>query len=110
MGIFDFFTKETDRPAEKNKNRVAIGKPINTRENNGGALQVFRPKEFADLTPIIDALKNNRSVIVYVDKMNKGDDMRAIDILSGAIYALDGSMMPIEDNVYICTLDGLTEN
>ena len=42
--------------------------------------------------------------------MKKGDDMRAIDILSGAIYALDGSMMPIEDNVYICTLDGLAES
>ena len=110
MGIFDFFTKETERPAEKSGRQIAIGKPINTRETNGGALQVFRPKEFADLTPIIDALKHNRSVIVYINQMKKGDDMRAIDILSGAIYALDGSMMPIEDSVYICTLEGLAES
>ncbi len=107
MSIFDFFVKENE-PKETEKNNATIGNPINMRTVNGGALQVFKPKKFDDFRVIIDALKHNQSAIVYFDELKRDDPQRCLDVLSGAIYALDGSVMPIENNVYIFTLDGVT--
>lgn len=106
MGIFDFFTKEVDRP--QGKQGSAIGKPINSRASNGGAIKVFHPKSYDDIQKIIETLKSNQPAIVYLNTLKKEDAQRALDMLSGAIFALDGGVMPIENNIYIFTLDGIT--
>jgi cell division inhibitor SepF len=109
MGIFDFFTKEVERPRdEKGRQQAVIGKPINSRESNGGAMQVFHPRSFDDVQKIIETLKANRPAIVYLNTLKKDDAQRALDMLSGAIFALDGGVMPIEKDIYIFTLDGVT--
>ena len=106
MGIFDFFTKETNKP--KSAKQPPIGKPINSRDTNGGAMQVFHPRSFDDLQKIIETLKNNQPAIVYLKNLRHEDAQRALDMLSGAIFALDGGVMPIEKDIYIFTLDGVT--
>ncbi|MBR2968451.1 MAG: cell division protein SepF [Clostridia bacterium] len=109
MGIFDFFTKEVDRPKDaRGKQAAVIGKPINSRESNGGAMQVFHPRSFDDVQKIIETLKANKPAIVYLNTLKKDDAQRALDMLSGAIFALDGGVMPIEKDIYIFTLDGVT--
>lgn len=104
MGIFDFLTKEV--PAES-KPKSNIGRPVNARETNRGAVQVFHPKSFDDLQTVIETLKRNRPCIVYLDNMKHEDGQRVIDMLSGAVFALDGGVMPIEKNIYLFTLDGV---
>ncbi len=108
MGIFDFFTKEVENQKEPGRQGVIIGKPINTRDTNGGAMQVFRPRSFDDVQKIIETLKNNQPAIVYLNQLKSADAQRALDMLSGAIFALDGGVMPIEKDIYIFTLDGVT--
>lgn len=110
MGIFDFFTKEVDQPKDRQTGRqtATIGKPINSRQSNGGAMEVFHPKSFDDVQTIIETLKANRPAIVYLNTLKKDDAQRALDMLSGAIFALDGGVMPIETGIYIFTLDGVT--
>ena len=107
MGIFDFFTKEVNEKKDE-RNTPSIGKPINTRETNGGAMQVFHPRSFEDIQKIIETLKNNQPAIVYLNGLKKDDAQRSLDMLSGAIFALDGGVMPIEKDIYIFTLDGVT--
>lgn len=106
MGIFDFFTKEVEQ--NNTKQTTQFGKPLNTRDTNGGAMQVFRPRSFDDVQKIIETLKSNQPVIVYLNTLKRDDAQRALDMLSGAIYALDGGVMPIEQDIYIFTLDGVT--
>ncbi len=108
MGIFDFFTKETDKTKEAGRQAPPMGKPINSRSTNGGAMQVFHPRSFDDVQKIIETLKANQPAIVYLNTLKKDDAQRALDMLSGAIFALDGGVMPIEKDIYIFTLDGLT--
>ncbi len=107
MGIFDFFTKEVNEKKDERKT-PSIGKPINTRETNGGAMQVFHPRSFEDIQKIIETLKNNQPAIVYLNDLKKDDAQRSLDMLAGAIFALDGGVMPIEKDIYIFTLDGVT--
>ncbi len=107
MGIFDFFTKETETKKD-DRRTPPIGRPINSRETNGGAMQVFHPKSFDDIQKIIETLKNNQPAIVYLNGLKKDDAQRSLDMLSGAIFALDGGVMPIEKDIYIFTLDGVT--
>lgn len=111
MGIFDFFTREvTDgKGLQQGQDRRAIvGKPINSREANGGAVQLFHPRSFDDVQNIIEMLKHNRSVIVYLSDLKHEDGQRVIDMLAGAAFALEGSILPIENNIYMVTLDGIT--
>ena len=72
MGIFDFFTKEVDRPKDaRGKQAAVIGKPINSRESNGGAMQVFHPRSFDDVQKIIETLKANKPAIVYLNTLKR---------------------------------------
>ena len=107
MGIFDFFTKEVNEKKDERKT-PSIGKPINTRETNSDAMQVFHPRSCEDIQKIIETLKNNQPAIVYLNGLKKDDAQRSLDMLSGAIFALDGGVMPIEKDIYIFTLDGVT--
>ena len=107
MSIFDFFTTETTRGSAGRENS-SIGKPINTRTSNGSAMQVFHPHGFGDLQSIIEILKKNQSAVVYLNNLKQEDAQRALDVLSGAIFALDGSVLPVEKGIYIFTLDGVT--
>ena len=71
-------------------------------------MQVFHPRSFEDIQKIIETLKNNQPAIVYLNDLKKDDAQRSLDMLAGAIFALDGGVMPIEKDIYIFTLDGVT--
>ena len=63
----------------------------------------YHPKSFADLYPIIDALRLGRPVIVYCTELKEATAVRVLDILAGATYALKGSWQPIVNEVFLFT-------
>lgn len=62
-----------------------------------GNVTIYSPKTYADVQDMIDNLKRNESIIVNLDGIESESAQRILDFLSGAAYALGGSMRRVKE-------------
>ncbi len=70
----------------------------------GGAKQevvLFRPVSFNETSKAADHLKNNKAVVLNLEEVDKAMARRVVDILSGAVYALEGDVTKIAKSAYL---------
>ena len=77
----------------------------NNRNNrNNGKIQLYVPKNFDESFGIIKDIKNGFTAIVNVEVANQQIGQRIIDVISGAMYALDGDCKKMGEKQYIFSL------
>lgn len=62
---------------------------------------ISQPTTFEQATNICDLLKQKKSVIVNLEYVNKEVARRIIDVVSGAVYALDGHMQKVSNSIIL---------
>lgn len=90
--------RQDDRPKSAN-NLVAL----NTKKKDRSKVVLAEPRVFAEAQDISDHLKENRAVIVNLQRMSKEQSRQVVNFLSGVVYALEGSMTTIGHNTILCT-------
>ena len=74
-------------------------------------IQVYEPKTFADAETIAKSIVDGRAAIMNIRRMRTDEAQRAIDFLTGVIYALNGTIQKIGHKVLLispanCTVEG----
>ncbi len=87
-----------ERPKATN-NLVAL----NSKKKERSKVVLAEPRVFAEAQDISDHLKENRAVIVNLQRMSKEQSRQVVNFLSGVVYALEGSMTSIGHNTILCT-------
>lgn len=80
---------------------------------SGSKVLVVEPEFFNDAPVICDNLKGNKTVVVNLENADYEDGRKIFDFLNGAVYALDGTIQKISENVFILapsTVDVITES
>lgn len=62
---------------------------------------VVEPSSFDDVQGMTDHLKNRRPVIVNLEQAEPELAKRVVDFVSGATYALDGSMQKVGKGIFL---------
>ncbi len=62
---------------------------------------IFTPKSYDDVGRLIDHLKRGEQLIVDFSTTNQGVVARILDFMSGAIYALGGSVRKITQDIFL---------
>ena len=62
---------------------------------------ISQPTSFEQSESICDLLKEKKSVIVNLDYVNKDIARRIIDVISGAVHALDGHMQKVSNSIFL---------
>lgn len=62
---------------------------------------ISQPTTFEQAANICDLLKEKKSVIVNLEYVNKDVARRIIDVVSGAVHALDGHMQKISNSIVL---------
>lgn len=62
---------------------------------------ISQPTTFEQAATICDLLKQKKSVIVNLEYVNKDVARRIIDVISGAVHALDGHMQKISNSIVL---------
>ena len=62
---------------------------------------VIEPKSIEECRKLIDNLRNNKPVIINLEKVETDLARKMFDFLSGATYALQGSIQRINQNIYL---------
>lgn len=82
---------------------AAYGSPY-----NGSGVVINSPKTYEDVQLLIDHLKLREQVIVDFSMVNQASVYRILDFMSGAIYALGGSIQQITKNIFLFAPAGVT--
>jgi len=64
---------------------------------------LFEPRSFDEVDEIAVHLKQKKACVVNLHRLQKEYSQRTIDFLSGVVFALDGSIQKIGNNVILCT-------
>lgn len=80
----------------------------NQKPRSNGKIQVYVPKSFEEAFGIIRDVKSGFTAMVNVEVANPQVAQRIIDVISGAIYALDGECKKMGEKQYIFSLSAET--
>ena len=71
------------------------------RVSGGMKMIVYHPVSYEDTQNIIDNIKNRKPVIVNMEELEIECAQRILDFLSGAVYALNGTMSKISRGIFV---------
>ena len=85
------FTERPQQPADK------------ASRNDSGAFRmvVIEPKSIDECRKLIDNLRNNKPIIINLEKVETDLARKMFDFLTGATYALQGNIQRINQNIYL---------
>ena len=62
---------------------------------------LFHAKTFDDAARAADELRKRKAIILNMENVDKSLTRRVVDFLSGAVYALDGSVKKVAQSTYL---------
>ncbi|MEG1524054.1 MAG: cell division protein SepF [Clostridia bacterium] len=83
------------------RNAAAANNGANLPISGGMKMIVYHPVSYEDTQAIIDNLKNRKPVIVNMEELEVDCAQRILDFLSGAVYALNGTMCKISRGIFV---------
>lgn len=81
---------------EINNNRV-----VNFQSKNQMKMILLEPKSFDECPKIVDHLKSRKPVILNLEKLDSNLARKVFDFISGAVYALDGNVQKVANNIFL---------
>lgn len=93
-------------PANQQKGRGSVpsfreSKVVNIHKNNQMDIMNFTMLKYEVTGDICNYIKMRKPVVVNMIKLEKEAAQRALDYLTGATFALDGSVEKIAENIFI---------
>lgn len=86
-----------DRFSERRSNRVVKLHNSNAQMR----VVVIQPESFEEARDITNHLKSKKPIVINLESVDKTVARRIIDFLSGAVYALDGSIQKVSNGIFI---------
>lgn len=76
-------------------------KVVNMPQTNQIRMVISQPTTFEQSETICDLLKEKKSVIVNLEYVNKDIARRIVDVISGAVHALDGHIQKVSNSIFL---------
>lgn len=76
-------------------------KVVNMPQTHQVRMVISQPTSFEQAEEICTYLKNRKSVIVNLEYVNKDVARRIVDVMSGAVHALDGHIQKISNSIFL---------
>ncbi len=94
--------EEMDEEIEEPRERNFFGKKVvNMPQTQQVRMVISQPTNFEQAEEICSYLKNRKSVIVNLEYVNKDIARRIVDVMSGAVHALDGHIQKISNSIFL---------
>lgn len=91
---------------EENDDKKTWGKKfgnkiVNMPQSQSIKMVISQPTTFEQSEYICDLLKEKKSIIVNLEYVNKDIARRIVDVVSGAVHALDGHIKKISNSIFL---------
>ena len=102
--------EKRERKTETYVSDSSAGKKARVVSINAGVVQqivVVKLDSTAGVKVIIDQLKNKTPVVFNIARLDRDEAKRAVDVVYGASYALDGNMQKVSNDIFVATPHGM---
>ena len=110
-GEADTIKAETAIPssfADKKKAKaISKSKLVPLSGGRGGEVYVIKPQEFNEAQIVADFLKDGKTIVINMEGIEIYAAQRIIDFISGACYALNGTLQAISSNIFIAAPEAI---
>ena len=103
-GAFGMDTEESEEEVEEEEvgNKLwGRRKVVNMPQPQQVKMVISQPTTFEQAEDICDLLKQKQSIIVNLEYVNKDVARRIIDVVSGAVHALDGHIQKVSNSIFL---------
>ena len=109
MAIFDTIFAKTEKNEKKSSPReyerafassASVNQSASASPNSGALPAPVKPRSFQDIYALLESLKLGRTIAVDCSELKEATAIRVLDILSGAIYTLNGSWSTYGNEVF----------
>lgn len=90
-----------EKVSSNNHKVVSINQGRTMNEN--GKITLFEPRIYGDARDITNSLLDGQAVIVNFKQMDDQIAVKTVDFLNGAIFAMDGEIKRIGEQIFLCT-------
>ena len=94
-----------DNEEEEEEDRKIWGrrnnKIVNMPQTQQVKMVICQPTPFEQSENICTLLKEKKSIIVNLEYVNKDIARRIVDVVSGAVHALDGNLQKISNSIFL---------
>ena len=97
----DEIDQEDEAEESRNFWNRRSNKVVNMPQTNQIKMVISQPTTFEQSEAICDLLKEKKSVIVNLEYVNKDIARRIVDVISGAVHALDGHIQKISNSIFL---------
>lgn len=117
---FVFPAVEDDYAAEEAETKSAVkpvreetpafnakkGKVVSIAAGSTQKIVIVKLDSNSDVKGIIDHIKERTPVIFNIARLDRNEATRAVDVVYGASYAVDGSMQKVSNDIFVVTPAG----
>jgi len=93
--------EEVDEEEGRNFWNRRSNKVVNMPQTQQIKMVISQPTSFEQSEAICDLLKEKKSVIVNLEYVNKDAARRIVDVISGAVHALDGHIQKVSNSIFL---------
>ena len=90
-----------EEDGEKENKLWGRKKVVSMSQSQQIKMVISQPTTFDQAEDICDLLKEKQSVIVNLEYVNKDVARRIIDVVSGAVHALDGHIQKVSNSIFL---------
>ncbi|MDD4371218.1 MAG: cell division protein SepF [Anaerostipes sp.] len=118
-----FFSKKQPQEEEEIQSKVepiAYREPKKRRNTGGGKVismngrgvevYVIKPQDFTEAQTAADLLKEGKTVVINLEGVELTIAQRSIDFVGGAVYAINGTLQAVSNNIFIAAPDSIEVN
>ena len=89
--------EEDDRKIWGRRNNKVVNMP----QTQQVKMVICQPTTFEQSESICSLLKEKKSIIVNLEYVNKDVARRIVDVVSGAVHALDGNLQKVSNSIFL---------
>lgn len=95
--------KSSENQQQDNKNVVSL----TSMKQPTSKVVLCEPRTYNEVQEIADNIVNRRAVVISLERIDHKQAERIIDFLSGTVYALNGDMQKLGNQMFLCTPDNV---
>lgn len=94
-------TEEEEDDENKGFWNKRSNKVVSMPQSQQVKMVISQPTTFEQSEAICDLLKEKKSIIVNLEYVNKDVARRIVDVVSGAVHALDGHIQKVSNSIFL---------
>lgn len=97
------YYNDTNEMQHSNANNKVVS--INQAKVNhkNGEISLFEPRIYGDAREITNRLLSGQATIINFEQMDPKVAVKTVDFLNGAVFAIDGEIQRIGEQIFLCT-------